>query len=1073
MLPENKLENNLEQKEKTKDESIKDKDLSSEEEYIQIKQNTNIPIFDSLYPPIKESFVFDENNEINNNILKLNRNSSVPKLRYKNALSSKTNNLYILNEFENGKTSPINEEEEDEDLKITDQFLEDLLKIPCPISKAKIISIISHFIKKSKLIEKIENEYQSDKKADLNNLSILCAENLSYIDLKKGDILFKIGEEGNKFFIIFKGIVSILKLKEVPFFKMSFYEYFNYCIQLLKNNEIFILEELLKKNYSKVLLNSIEDLEKLCKIMFQKKLYENVQKQLILNVNHLLQFFSAYDQSPENFDLPLNELELYEHLDNYKEWKNIVIRKIKPKKDDLVFFEQYERYINSSKEIIITNYCYEPFLYLGPGFFFGDNALEKGVAYTGNKRNATIRAETDIVLGWLNSADYIDIIAPKRRLEKLKEINFLLNNFFFKEISIHIFEKNYFHLFSACEYRRGNILFSTGVHPKALIFIKQGRISLELKTSIFNIQKLIKYLYEYIFTNPFFLKLSPSNQKKVLNDDSVKNIKTYIDEPVFKKLRGFTQKFVEELSKNREYKIALIADNDTIGLEEIFLGIPYIMKGCANSKKVLCYEIKMEHTQKIIHDEKQIMIPFIRSSINKIFSLIERLQNIKKHYIKYFIKKYENGVVDEKITNSSSVKNLINTIQDKNLTNFQNVFELNIDDSETNINDILNDKEINKNLYLSNTNFNTINVNKPKFQIQENSRTIYISNNKSPLKRCIYLRPDSKNVLIKLEKNKKRNAYNSFNIKVLDEKNKKKSRNYFNINSGFELQDIQKNSEFAKTYDQQKGIKELKTKRNLGDSDKKEKAVLIKNKYFSLEKLKNKFNELDLQNNKKRDIVNVIQSNKYSNLYNNNEINSNNSVNSVSNNNEINKEFTPKGIQRFLNYHLSYVPLINLSNKHLKEEKSNYNSFFKNKSKEKSLQSLNSSKANIKCHTFRYRDKNKNLINILNNNNSNFKEAFKSFSEPKENLTSRNNLYDNGSETNRIPINEKIKHFYKDMKLKGYLSLITNIQNNTFFLRKFNKKYISAMKNNISYNESKAKTIGTSSHKILKEIKEL
>ena len=1082
MLSDNKLENNLEQKEKNKDENIKHKGSYSDEEYkqirqnsnIPIRQNSNIPIFDSLYPPIKESFVFDENNEINNNILKLNRNSSRPQLRYKNALSSKVNNLYLLDEFENGKTSPINDEEEDEDLKVTDQFLEDLLKIPCPISKAKIISIISHFIRKSKLIEKIEHEYQSDKKADLNNLSILCAENLSYIDLKKGGILFKIGEEGNKFFIIFKGIVSILKLKEIPVVKMTFYEYFNYCIKLLKDNEIFILEELLKKNHSKVPLNSIEDLEKLCKIMFQKKLYENVKKQLILNVQHLLQFFSVYDQSPENFDLPLNELQLYEQLDNDKEWKNLVIRKIKPKKDELVIYEQYERYINSSKEIIITTFCYEPFLYLGPGFFFGDNALEKGVVYTGNKRNATIRAETDVVLGWLNSADYIDIIAPKRRLEKLKEINFLLNNFFFKEISIHIFEKNYFHLFSACEYRRGNILFSTGVHPKALVFIKEGRISLELKTSIFNIQKLIKYLYEYIFTNPLFLKLSPSNQKKVLNDDSVKNIKTYIDEPVFKKLRGFSQKFVDELSKNRQYKIALIADNDTIGLEEIFLGIPYIMKGCANSKKVLCYEIKMEHIQKIIHDEKQIMIPFIKSSINKIFSLIERLQNIKQHYIKCFIKRYENGIVDEKITNSSSMKNLINNIHDNNFDKFKNSFELNIEDSETNNNDMINDNEINKNLYLSNTNFNNINANKSIFQNQENSQTIYISNNRSPLKRCIYLRPDSKNVLMKLEKNKKRNAYNSFNIKIFDEKNKKKSRNYFNSNSKFELQDSQRNSEFAKTYDQQKELKEIKTKRNFDDSEKKEKekAVLIKNKYFSLEKLKNKFNELDLQNNKKREIVNVIQSNKYSSLYNKNEMKNNNSVNSISNNYETKKEFTPKGIQRFLNYHLSYVPLISLTNKNYKEEKLNYNSFFKNKSNEKSSPSLNSSKANTKCHTFRNKVKNKNFIQTFNNN-SNFKETLKSFSEPKENLKSKNNLYDNGSETNRIPINEKIKDFYKDMKLKGYLSLITNIQNNTFFLRKFNKKYISAMKKNISYKENKVKTVGTSSHKILKEIKEL
>jgi hypothetical protein len=99
------------------------------------------------------------------------------------------------------------------------------------------------------------------------------------------------------------------------------------------------------------------------------------------------------------------------------------------------------------------------------------------------------------------------------------------------------------------------------------------------------------------------------------------------------------------------------------------------------------------------------MIPFIKSSINKIFSLIERLQNIKQHYIKCFIKRYENGIVDEKITNSSSVKNLINNIHDNNFDKFKNSFELNIEDSETNINDMINDNEINKNLYLSNTNF--------------------------------------------------------------------------------------------------------------------------------------------------------------------------------------------------------------------------------------------------------------------------------------------------------------------------------------------------------------------------------
>ena len=40
-----------------------------------------------------------------------------------------------------------------------------------------------------------------------------------------------------------------------------------------------------------------------------------------------------------------------------------------------------------------------------------------------------------------------------------------------------MFEKNYFHLFSAREYKRGEVLFSTGVPPRTLIFIKEGKIS--------------------------------------------------------------------------------------------------------------------------------------------------------------------------------------------------------------------------------------------------------------------------------------------------------------------------------------------------------------------------------------------------------------------------------------------------------------------------------------------------------------------------------------------------------------------------------------------------------------------
>jgi hypothetical protein len=252
-------------------------------------------IYNVIYPPIKESFIQDDNYLINSKIMKLKENLS--SLRYKHAMPSKINkNSKIEEEI---SIASNNEEEEEEDLKMTDEFLEDLIKVPCPISKSKIIAIISNFIRKSKLIEKLESEYQSDKKADLNNLSILCAENFTYNELKKGEIIFKIGEFGNRFYFILKGFISILKLKEKKNVKMSYYQYFNYCMQLYKENEIYILEETLKKNEKKIPFVSIENMLKINQMFFRKKLYEYINKDLLPNNRLLLNYFDINNQKIE------------------------------------------------------------------------------------------------------------------------------------------------------------------------------------------------------------------------------------------------------------------------------------------------------------------------------------------------------------------------------------------------------------------------------------------------------------------------------------------------------------------------------------------------------------------------------------------------------------------------------------------------------------------------------------------------------------------------------------------------------------------------------------------------------
>ena len=49
------------------------------------------------------------------------------------------------------------------------------------------------------------------------------------------------------------------------------------------------------------------------------------------------------------------------------------------------------------------------------------------------------------------------------------------------------------------------------------------------------------------------------------------------------------------------------------------------MKGTVISKKAFSYEITLGNLQKILLGEKQIILPYIKSSINKIFCLIERI----------------------------------------------------------------------------------------------------------------------------------------------------------------------------------------------------------------------------------------------------------------------------------------------------------------------------------------------------------------------------------------------------------------------------------------------------------------
>ena len=404
------------------------------------QQDNSLTIIRKIYPKFSEDYTYEENNVTNNE----------DTLTIKNDLIFKRNKPSFLFDDEENNNS------------LSEVFLQNLIKRPCPLNKSKIISVISKFIQNTSLIQKIQKEIQSNKKFNINELSIMCAEILNYIELKKGKVLFRIGDIGDRFYFILSGKICILKLKELKNIQLNYYEYIDYLMFLIKKKENYIFNEVIKKNENILRINTELEVKSIYKVLVLRKLKQKIIHQSISNIDSLNTYIEKLGCKLEDFDIQIDELEQIENnkllKNKEREWNNYLLKKCKPAFSDLLVFEPYEsKFINEEKHSIIC-YCYEPFLFLGKGLFFGDFALDSEI----NKRNATIRAEEDTILGFLKSVDYVNIFAPKRKLEKLKEIAFLYNNYFFGNINSRVFEKNYFHLFSPHEYLRNNILFIFG-----------------------------------------------------------------------------------------------------------------------------------------------------------------------------------------------------------------------------------------------------------------------------------------------------------------------------------------------------------------------------------------------------------------------------------------------------------------------------------------------------------------------------------------------------------------------------------------------------------------------------------
>ena len=96
------------------------------------------------------------------------------------------------------------------------------------------------------------------------------------------------------------------------------------------------------------------------------------------------------------------------------------------------------------------------------------------------------------------------------------------------------------------------------------------------------------------------------------------NIKSYINDPTLMRLKTHNKLFIDEMKTIRGYTITILTNNEIIGLEEIFLRMPYITKASVVNSKVECYELSLGNLDRLLSCGRDIILSYTKYSMNKI-----------------------------------------------------------------------------------------------------------------------------------------------------------------------------------------------------------------------------------------------------------------------------------------------------------------------------------------------------------------------------------------------------------------------------------------------------------------------
>jgi len=360
----------------------------------------------------------------------------------------------------------------------------------------------------------------------------------------KEDYLCKIGEVGDFFFIILKGSVGIYRVTSYTRL-MDADEYFSILKSYYKNNDITLLNETLTSNYHI--------------FPIKKEEFKRID-QKIYNLKYRRGLVSKRIDST---DPAFNE--------TFELMQSKSASKIEVKEDKVKECKYFEYFEESVEEIILdkhkcTIFVEEYFLTKKKGEYLGDLALDK----KGGKRNASCKAAEDCYLGILDKDDYISFIKEEKAKLRKKEIDFLIENYIFKKIAKHQFDKKFYDEFVYMDLPKNYILIKEYDDTTCVYFIKEGEVELSFSKNILQLSNLFHNLNDNYL--PDFKDNFNYNIQNDPQDPTVKNF----------------------LQERRLIKIKKLCNKESLGFIELFYGFSWMYTGVVKSEKAKIYRLDIK-----------------------------------------------------------------------------------------------------------------------------------------------------------------------------------------------------------------------------------------------------------------------------------------------------------------------------------------------------------------------------------------------------------------------------------------------------------------------------------------------